>query len=261
MKQSIKYIVLAGFLTILAGCANSNTAKNMEIFQFDQKEFDFGVIKQSGGIVSHEFTFSYNGDSPIAITSTPASCVCTSGKISSGNLKHGDQGVLTVEFDPNLHEEPEGRFFKTVAILTEPKLTEIPEVKIWVEIDLDLGPEAYKLDTHDDGDDHEDEEDHADGQDFHSLKPSELKAMLADKDFFLLDVHIPEQEHIPGTDAFVDYSKLADNIDKLPSDKDGKIVVYCRSGSMSKAASVDLIKLGYTNVYDLEGGINAFNAL
>jgi len=32
------------------------------------------------------------------------------------------------------------------------------------------------------------------------LKPEELKVMLANKDFFLLDVHIPEQIHIPATD-------------------------------------------------------------
>jgi len=43
-----------------------------------------------------------------------------------------------VKFNPNLHAEPEGRFFKTVSILTDRELEKIPEVKIWTEINLDL---------------------------------------------------------------------------------------------------------------------------
>jgi len=203
------------------------------------------------------------GDTPITITGVPSSCACTKGKISTSNLKKGDNGVITVEFDPNLHEEPKGKFYKTVSLLTSPKTTEDPEVKIWVEIDLDLGSEAYKLKEHEDEDDdhHDDEGAHTSGQAFHSLKPVELKAMLKNKDFFLLDVHIPEQKHIPGTDAFIDYRKLKENANKLPINKKDKIVVYCRSGSMSTSASTDLINMGYTNVYNLAGGIKAFNSL
>jgi len=93
------------------------------------------------------------------------------------------------------------------------------------------------------------------------IEPSELKAMQANKDFFLLDVHIPEQVHIPGTDAFIDYRKIKENADKLPGDKKTKIVVYCRSGSMSHRAAYDLMELGYTHVYDLSGGMRAFNAI
>jgi rhodanese-related sulfurtransferase len=96
---------------------------------------------------------------------------------------------------------------------------------------------------------------------YKTLKPAELKLMLNEKDFFLLDVHIPEQTHITGTDAFIDYRKIRQNTDKLPADKGTTIVVYCRSGSMSRSATNDLIDMGYTNVYDLEGGIKAFNKL
>jgi len=97
--------------------------------------------------------------------------------------------------------------------------------------------------------------------DYKTVTPTELKTMLTEKDFFLLDVHIPEQTHITGTDAFMDYRKIRGNADKLPADKDTKIVVYCRSGSMSYSAANDLIDMGYTNVYDLEGGTRAFNKL
>ena len=96
---------------------------------------------------------------------------------------------------------------------------------------------------------------------YRMIEPSELKAMLAKKDFFLLDVHIPEQVHIPGTDAFIDYRRIKENADKLPVDKNTKIVVYCRSGGMSYSAANDLMELGYTHVYVLSGGIRAFNAI
>jgi hypothetical protein len=117
-------------------------------FDFAEKEYDFGVVKQSQGIVSHKFPFRYNGQTPIKVASLPTSCPCAKASIDTQELQPGDEGVITVEFDPNFHEEPEGKFFKTVFLLTEPKLEKEVELKIWVEINLDLGPEAYKQKGH-----------------------------------------------------------------------------------------------------------------
>ncbi len=155
MKKKLLPIVgLLLTLFALTGCggnqnikqkAESNTKKLNSPFIFSETEFDFGVIKQSGGIVSYDFEFIYNGDEPIKITATPGSCLCTKGKISANEFKKGDKGVLTVELDPNLHAEPKGKFFKTVVILTEPSIQPAPELKIWAQIDLDLGEEFFKL--------------------------------------------------------------------------------------------------------------------
>jgi len=119
--------------------------KSLVGFDFKEMEYDFGMVKQSGGTVSYDFEFEYIGEMPIKVTSVPTSCACTGASISPGEFKKGDKGTLTVTFDPNLHEEPEGKFFKTVTVLTDPVLEKQPEVKIWAEIDLDLGPEAYTL--------------------------------------------------------------------------------------------------------------------
>lgn len=96
---------------------------------------------------------------------------------------------------------------------------------------------------------------------YKTVSPAELKAMLAHKDFFLLDVHIPEQRHIPGTDAFIDFRRIKQNADKLPVDKATKIVVYCLGGGMSRLAANSLMELGYARVYNLQGGTWAFRRL
>ena len=82
---------------------------------------------------------------------------------------------------------------------------------------------------------------------------------MANKDFVLIDVHKPEQKHIPGTDLIIPYDRIVKNADLLP-DKDDKIVIYCRSGHMSSLAAEDLVEIGYKRVYNLEGGINAWIA-
>lgn len=83
----------------------------------------------------------------------------------------------------------------------------------------------------------------------------QLAAMLAQKNFFLVNVHIPYEGEIKDTDAFIAYDSIADNLDKLPQDKNAKIVVYCRSGGMSAIAAIELVRLGFTQVSDLAGGM------
>ena len=90
------------------------------------------------------------------------------------------------------------------------------------------------------------------------LNPTRFSELVKKGDRFLVDVHIPEQTHIPNTDVFIPYNKISENLNKLPQDKTTPILVYCRSGSMSRTASQEIASLGYTNVYDLEGGINAY---
>ena len=90
------------------------------------------------------------------------------------------------------------------------------------------------------------------------ISSQEFASIAKEKDTFIVDVHTPEQTHIPGTDDFIPYDKIADNIDKLPSDKSTPILVYCRSGGMSAQASREIADLGYSNVYDLDSGTNAY---
>ncbi len=95
------------------------------------------------------------------------------------------------------------------------------------------------------------------GGSYTDVSPAELNTMLASKDFTLVNVHIPFDGNIAGTDLSIPYDQVSQNLDKLP-DKAAKIVLYCRSGRMSAIAAETLTGLGYTNVWDVAGGMAAW---
>lgn len=90
--------------------------------------------------------------------------------------------------------------------------------------------------------------------------PRELNTMLEDKDFFFVNVHAPYDGELPRTDAFIPFDQIADFLDEFPEDTNSKIVLYCRSGSMSATAARELVRLGFTNVFNLDGGFRAWSA-
>jgi rhodanese-related sulfurtransferase len=99
------------------------------------------------------------------------------------------------------------------------------------------------------------------GGSYTNVSATQLKAMLDKKDFAFINVHIPYEGEIAKTDAFVPYIEIEKNLDKLPADKNTKIVLYCRSGRMSAIAAETLVRLGYTNVWNMEGGMIAWETL
>jgi phage shock protein E len=92
---------------------------------------------------------------------------------------------------------------------------------------------------------------------YNDLSVAELQTMLENKDFTFVNVHIPFEGNIPGTDLSIPYDQIAQNLDKLP-EKQAKIILYCRSGRMSSLAAETLIGLGYTNIWNLSGGMVAW---
>mgnify|MGYP001561100981 FL=1 len=85
-----------------------------------------------------------------------------------------------------------------------------------------------------------------------------LKQMLDGKDFFFVNVHIPYEGEIPRTDAFIPFDQVEKQLNRLPTKKDAKIVLYCQSGRMSDIAARTLVRHGYTNLWNLEGGMVAW---
>jgi len=96
-----------------------------------------------------------------------------------------------------------------------------------------------------------------DGGAYYDVNAQELNTMLDNKDFVFINVHIPFEGNIADTDLSIPYNQITEptNLAQLPTDKDAKIVLYCRSGRMSEIAAEKLISLGYTNTWNLKGGM------
>lgn len=92
------------------------------------------------------------------------------------------------------------------------------------------------------------------GGSYTDVSVAELNTMLQSKDFTFVNVHIPFEGDIAGTDLTIPYNEISQNLDKLPG-KNDKIVLYCRSDRMSNIAAEELVSLGYTNVWNLDGGM------
>jgi len=223
---------------------------------FNNREYDFGITDQSGGIFETKFEVVNNGSETVAVDSLPTSCQCVSASIDKKEIAVGEKAVITVTFDANLHAEPEGRFFKTIEIVSNVKPS--PELKIFANMNYDLGAEKLKLGKNDDDSGH-DNSDENNEISFKSISSDELSTMLENKDFTLIDVHIPEQEHIPGTDYMIAYNDVDKIISEISS-KDAKVVLYCKSGNMSKKTSKALAEKGYTNIFELDKGLNEWKA-
>ena len=63
--------------------------------------------------------------------------------------------------------------------------------------------------------------------------------------------HIPEAIHIP-------LKQLQERVSELNKHKDCPVIAYCRSGSRSNGAGSILKKQGFETVYNLGGGITAW---
>jgi phage shock protein E len=96
------------------------------------------------------------------------------------------------------------------------------------------------------------------GGKFTRIDPSQLSALIKNKDFYFVNTHIPYEGEIEGTDALIPYNETAQRLEEYPADKSAKIVLYCRSGRMSTITAEELVKAGYTDVWELDGGMVAW---
>jgi rhodanese-related sulfurtransferase len=95
------------------------------------------------------------------------------------------------------------------------------------------------------------------GGSFTNVSVSGLAAMLAEKDFTLVNVHVPYEGDLPRTDLSIPFDEIAAHLGKLPR-REAKLVLYCRSGRMSDTAARTLVKLGFRDVWNVDGGMIAW---
>ena len=90
------------------------------------------------------------------------------------------------------------------------------------------------------------------------LGPASFATRTTAKAAVLVNVHVPFEGDIAGTDLSIPFDKIAEQVGVLPTDRDTPLLVYCRSGRMSKIAAAELVRLGYRDVADLDGGMLAW---
>ena len=91
------------------------------------------------------------------------------------------------------------------------------------------------------------------------VPPARFAAVVAAPETVTLNVHVPDEGSIPGTDMTIPYDKVTARRRDLP-DLDTTIAIYCRTGRMSTIARRTLLRMGYRRLVELRGGMLAWRA-
>lgn len=82
--------------------------------------------------------------------------------------------------------------------------------------------------------------------------------MNTEQGYIILDTRTQEEYeegHIPGA-ILIPHDQIKTTAERILTDKNQLILVYCRSGRRSKLAAEDLVELGYTNIKEFGGIID-----
>lgn len=92
------------------------------------------------------------------------------------------------------------------------------------------------------------------------VSPAEFADAIADPERVTINVHVPDEGSIAGTELSIPFDSLEARVGELPANRSTPLAVYCRSGRMSATAVETLARLGYTSIVELEGGMIAWEA-
>jgi len=88
----------------------------------------------------------------------------------------------------------------------------------------------------------------------------EFAAAVVESDTVTINVHVPFEGDIAGTDMSIPFDQVDAQASQLPANPSTPLAVYCRTGRMSALAVSTLAELGYTNIVELQGGMQAWEA-
>lgn len=98
---------------------------------------------------------------------------------------------------------------------------------------------------------------------FYSIKADSATAMIIEKSPFIVDVRSQAEwdkdGYIEGA-TLIPFPEFLNSLDKIPTDKDAPILVYCGSGHRGGMVLMSLRLMGYTDVVNLGGGLGAWKA-
>jgi rhodanese-related sulfurtransferase len=94
-----------------------------------------------------------------------------------------------------------------------------------------------------------------------SITPTEASKMFAAKEAVIIDVREQNEwdaGHIPGA-IHIPVASLNSRLAELEQYKDSPVIMQCRSGRRSAQGAVALNAAGFKNLYNMEGGILAWD--
>lgn len=110
------------------------TAPSKAHAEATSREYDFGTITKQNGSVYTNFTVKNTGTDTLTIGDIVTSCGCTTAATDITAIAPGKTATIQVTFDPNFHEEPQGRFSRSIFVPTNDPTNQEIELTIFVEI-------------------------------------------------------------------------------------------------------------------------------
>jgi rhodanese-related sulfurtransferase len=97
-------------------------------------------------------------------------------------------------------------------------------------------------------------------QGIRSVGPAEATLLINHQDAVVIDVREPNElkEGMILNAVHVPLGQLKDSLARLEKFRERPVIVGCRSGSRSHAAAATLAKAGFPQVYNLQGGVMAW---
>lgn len=90
------------------------------------------------------------------------------------------------------------------------------------------------------------------------LGPAEFAAEVDAGERVVVNVHVPDEGTIEGTSTAIPFDLVEDQAARLPPELSTPLAVYCLTDRMSEVAVATLTDMGYTDVVELAGGMQAW---
>lgn len=116
--KKILFLLLS--LCLLAPCAaaKKNNNNGTAVPKIPEAVHDFGMVKEQGGPVSHEFELLNVGDGNLVVLDATAECGCTRPEYPKNPIAPGKKSKVKVTYNPIGRP---GAFEKTVTVKTNGK--------------------------------------------------------------------------------------------------------------------------------------------
>lgn len=99
MVKKFLFLLMALVMLSLPFAADAEKKGKAKI-EFAEYSYDFGLVKEQGGAVTHEFEFTNTGDANLVIVEAVATCGCTRPEYPKNPIAPGKKGKIKVTYNP-----------------------------------------------------------------------------------------------------------------------------------------------------------------